>query len=337
MSKEFALPVGTKTGDPLSAVLCIIVLDNSLKEVHHLAIINQNIQDEKKISPLPVLGFAEDIALINYFEKVIKLMLDKLVAKTKDTGLCIRPDKCAVLYERRSANRWYKSKSDKPPSLEIEGQKIKVYARHEPFTYLGKAVTVAGEPKDLIRDIVEEYSDALEKIAESILPLALKIEALGTIALSKIEHFFSNISFTEENLAELDKLLILCSRKNFDIYTNTTNTTARTMFMKKQYGGLGIRKPSVVHRATRISFIVNVLNHENQNIQNGARNSLGLDFAKRGARRSVDYSNFLGFETHASGHLETNVKGGFGAQSDWPQLCNLVKKLELNFIEEVRR
>ena len=83
MSKEFALPVGTETGDPLSAVLFIIVLDNSLKEVHHFAIINQNIQDEKKISPFLVLGFADDIALINYFEKVIKLMLDKFVEKTK--------------------------------------------------------------------------------------------------------------------------------------------------------------------------------------------------------------------------------------------------------------
>ena len=27
------------------------------------------------------------------------------------------------------------------------------------------------------------------------------------------------------------------------------------------------------------------------------------------------------------GHLETNVKGGFGVQSDWLQLCNLVKKV----------
>ena len=59
-----------------------------------------------------------------------------MVEKTKDIVLCIRPDKCAVLYERWSANRWYKRKSDKPPALEIEGQKIKVYARHEPFTYL---------------------------------------------------------------------------------------------------------------------------------------------------------------------------------------------------------
>ena len=60
--------------DPLSAIilLFIIVLDKSPKEVHHLAIINQNIQDEKKISPLPVLGFADDTTFISYFENVLK-------------------------------------------------------------------------------------------------------------------------------------------------------------------------------------------------------------------------------------------------------------------------
>ena len=81
-------------------------------------------------------------------------------------------------------------------------------------------------------------------------------------------------------------------------------------------------KTMVVYRATRISFLVNMLNHENQNIQYVPRNSLGHDFAKRGARRSVDDSNFLGFKTNVSGHLETNVKGGFGAS-----LCNFVKKV----------
>ena len=312
LSKEFPLPVGTKTGDPLSAVLFIIVLDKSLKEVHQLAIIHQNIQDEKRISPLPVLGYADDIAFVNHSENVIKLMLENLIEKTQDTGLRIRPDKCAIFYERRSANRWYKSKSDKPPCIEIGGQQITVRARYEPFTYLGKPVTVAGEPKDLIRNIIDEYSEILDKIAASVLPLALKIEALGIIALSKIEHYFPNVNFTEENLAELDKVLTACLRKMFNIYTNTT---VRTMFMKKQYGGIGIRKPSTVYRATRISFLVNMLNHEDDNIRYVARNSLSLDFNKRGAKRSIQDNNFLGFNTTASGNLETHVKGGFGVQS----------------------
>ena len=99
------------------------------------------------------------------------------------------------------------------------------------------------------------------------------------------------------------------------------------MLKKKQYGGLGIQKPSVVYKATRISFLVNMLNYENQNIQYVARNSLGLYFAERGAGPSVDDRNFSGFKTNASGHLETNVKCGFGVQSDWPQLCYLVEKV----------
>ena len=277
LSKEFELPIGTKTGDPLSAVLFIIVLDKSLKEVHHLAIINQNIQDEKKISPLPVLGFADDATFISYFENVLKSMLDKLLDETKDSGLSIRPDKCAIFYERRSANRWYRSKSDRPPSIKIEGQEIKVFTRHEPFTYLGKPVTVAGEPRDLVRNIIDDYTEILGKITDSVLPLALKIEALNSMALSKIEHSFPNINFTEDNLAELDKVLTSCLRKMFNIYTNTT---VRTMFTKKRHGGLGIRKPSFVYRATRISFLVGMLNHEDDNIRYVARNSLCLDFKK---------------------------------------------------------
>ena len=104
LSKEFPLPIGKKTGDPLSAVLFIIILDKSLKQVHQLAIIHQIIQDDKRISPPPALGYADDMAFVNYFENVIKLMLEKLIETTQDSGLHIRPDKCAIFYERRSAN-----------------------------------------------------------------------------------------------------------------------------------------------------------------------------------------------------------------------------------------
>ena len=86
-----------------------------------------------------------------------------------------------------------------------------------------------------------------EKIATSVLPVALKIEALSTMALSKIEHYFPHINFSEDNSAELDKVQMECLRKMFNIYTNTT---VRTMFMKKQHEGLDMQKPSTVYRAT---------------------------------------------------------------------------------------
>ena len=70
-----------------------------------------------------------------------------------------------------------------------------------------------------------------------------------------------------------------------------------------------------------------MLKHENDNIRYVARNLLSLDFNKRGAKRSIQENNFLGFNTTASCNLETHVKGGFGVQSDWPQLCHLVSKV----------
>ena len=64
LSKEYLLTVGTKTGCLLSVVLFVIQLDRSLKEVHNHAIFSLNIQDEKRISLIPVGGYADDIAFI---------------------------------------------------------------------------------------------------------------------------------------------------------------------------------------------------------------------------------------------------------------------------------
>ena len=67
-----------------------------------------------------------------------------------------------------------------------------------------------------------------------------------------------------------------------------------------------------------------MLNHENENIRFVARNSLHLDVKKRGVNRTTDDENFLGFACENTEKLKTNSKGGFGVQSDWPQLCYLI-------------
>ena len=60
-------------------------------------------------------------------------------------------------------------------------------------------MTVADKPKDLVRNIIDESSEILEKFEESVLPLALKFEVLDTMALSKIEHHFPKVNFIEKN------------------------------------------------------------------------------------------------------------------------------------------
>ena len=99
-------------------MLFVIQLDRSLKEVHSHAIISLNIQDEKRVSPITVMGYADDIAFVTILEKVLRDMLNILIQSTTPSGVKIRPDKCSIFYERRSGNRWYKAKSDKPPEIE---------------------------------------------------------------------------------------------------------------------------------------------------------------------------------------------------------------------------
>ena len=172
-SKEYLLTVGTKTGCPLSAVLFVIQLDRSLKEVHSHAIISLNIKDEKRVSPIPVMGYADDIAFVTILEKVLRDMFNILIQSTAPSGLKIRPDKCSIFYKRRSGNRWYKAKSNKPPEIEINGEVIEVLQHNEPFMYLGKPLTVAGELHSQWNDLLQKYKELLSKIEKSLLPIAL--------------------------------------------------------------------------------------------------------------------------------------------------------------------
>ena len=139
-------------------------------------------------------------------------MVKKFKDNTEGSNLTVYPDKY-ILYERRSANRWYKAKSDKLPEIEFSGEIVEVLKRHEEFVYLGKSLTVSGEPESHVKEIIETYSDLLDKIVTSVAPIAIKLEALEVIALSKIIHHFPNARLTEQHLNELDTLLVKSLRK----------------------------------------------------------------------------------------------------------------------------
>ena len=87
----------------------------------------------------------------------------------------------------------------------IDSKEIKILALHEAFTYLKKPLRVAGEPNDIVRNIIAEYTEVLEIIADSVFPLALNMEALDITELSKIGLIFPSTIYSEENLAKVDK------------------------------------------------------------------------------------------------------------------------------------
>ena len=123
------------------------------------------------------------------------------------------------MYGLRSGNRWYKEKGDKEPNLTVNDERISVLKRHEPFTYLGKPLTVAGETESQVPDMLKDYTEILDQIEKSRIPLALKLEALECMAMASIQHHFDNTYIDEDHLHKFDKVVTGFLRQSFSIYT----------------------------------------------------------------------------------------------------------------------
>ena len=81
---------------------------------------------------------------------------------------------------------------------------IRVFARHETYSYLGHKFNIAGEWTAQVDEIVTDYMARLDMIHSSPLPLVMKLEAIGQIALAKIHHLFSNVHIPKKVLYELN-------------------------------------------------------------------------------------------------------------------------------------
>ena len=180
-TKEFQWTSGGKTGDPGSPVSFIVALDKILFKVVQVAN-PQATRHEICSSPIPVGAFADDVLFVNLTERISNSMIGTSKKEIQDTGLVIRSDNCGVFYERCSGNRWYKAMSDRLPTIEFNNENVKVLKRDEPYVYLGKPMTVAGETQDEVNQMSDDYRELLVKIELSVAAIAIKLEALEVIA-----------------------------------------------------------------------------------------------------------------------------------------------------------
>ena len=190
------------------------------------------------ISPNPVQGYVDDVQIASLNGAVIKSMLSKTDSFLEWSGLEVKESKCAILYERRSGgNRWYHSKTDTKTDFTIGNKPLKVYSRHETYTYLGHKFNVAGEWNDQVNELISEYSSRLEFIHTSPLPLILKLEAVRVMALSKVQHLFSNVHVPRKSLRDLTDITVRFVRQWTGLNTHTTRDI---LFHSKREGGLGV-------------------------------------------------------------------------------------------------
>ena len=255
-------------------------------------------------------------------------MIRTLKEEIQDTGFVIRSDKCGVFYERRSENRWYKAKSYRLPTIEFNNENVKVLKRDEPYVYLGKPMTVAGETQDEVNQMLDDHRELLVKIELSVAPIVIKLEALEVIALAKISITFRTAISQKPSCRSSTS----CIRKIFNL---NHSTATRSFFQPKMRGGLGIRKLSIIYKATRIAHLSNMLNDQDINIKFIAYHSLKIDMRKRGVKHGNENNGFLGFAVKENRYLDMHLRGGFPVISDWPQLQCLTHSLDLSLSWEI--
>ena len=327
LSELFYIIRGTKTGDPLSALIFILVIDVVCRPMYRRALDEMNILNDEIINPLPVQAFADDINTTHHDAKLIQKMFDVSEEVSIQSGLEVKPEKCAVLYARRSGNSWYKGKNDVTPVITVQGNVLETHDRNYSYKYLGKSLSLSGEDSAQVEEFIKTYLDLVKKISDSSLPLALKASALNNMALAKILHHFYNTRLSEEQLEDIDKSVTKTVREMYALYTTTTNLV---IYLPREYGGIGVKRVSDVYRTTRLAFLVKMLNHDVLQFRNMARESLRLDMVKRGVPLSENSDNFLGYDLNANGFL--NARTRFGCQSDWPDMLRYARKLGVKVI-----
>ena len=210
-------------GDPLGVIIFLLVIDRVLQPAFNHAMIALNIENEKNINPLPIQAHADDIAMISYDIRMLEEMIEISEPVFAEVGLKVKGSKCALFYERRSGNNWYKGRKDRIPMIEIQGEKIETYKRTQTYKYLGKSFSICGGDPKQVEDFIEEYKKALDKIEGSSLPIPLKLSAFNNIALAKILHHFDNTRIEEKQLEELGKKIICVIRSMFGLYPKATD------------------------------------------------------------------------------------------------------------------
>ncbi len=82
-------------------------------------------------------------------------------------------------------------------------------------------VNIAGEWKEQVNIILSEFTSKMNLIDKCPLPLTMKLEAIRQVALSKVQHLFSNVHIQQKVLSKMDNKTVSLVRKWFGLNTHT--------------------------------------------------------------------------------------------------------------------
>ena len=203
------------------------------------------------------------------------------------------------------------------------GQPIRVYSRHETYTYLGHKFNIAGEWGEQIQELSCDYKNRIDLIDSSPLPVVMKLEAIREVALAKIQHLFANVHIPQNVLQDMNNKTVEAVRRWLGLNTHSTRDV---LFLSHKEGGLGVPNVEWTYTTTRLTHLIRMLNNNDAAVRELARASLLLDLRRRKVPlATAGQENFLGFRKKGNGKLDTQA-AGYGVRSDWPDLNDLCNR-----------
>ena len=277
--------------------------------------------------PAPCQAYMDDICMSSTQEAEIHDMLRKTGEYLQYAGMEVKHAKCALIHAQRSGNNWTKKDNTRAVCMEIQGGEIPKLGKTGHYKYLGHQVGLDNSTANQqLQEIINHFTDTVQKIDTCPLPVNKKIEAINIMAISQLNFYFPNMQISEKALKTMEDKIVDCIRGNLKL--NTSSTRAH-IFTPRREGGLGVIKPSTMYHAKRISFLLSVLNSDDIPVRSAARSSLTLHMTKRKVPISTDpeEENFCGYKTKENGQLykESKVNWSKSTFVELNELCNRLK------------
>ena len=108
--------------------------------------------------------------------------------------------------------------------------------RNKPKEYLGHLLSIDGSGEnEQLQNIDEFFKDNLKYISDSLLSVGAKIEAINTILMSKLMFYFSNITFSEKSLQDMERSIVNAVRQ----WLRLNKSSTRAFMLLQWYSGNG--------------------------------------------------------------------------------------------------
>eukprot|EP00745_Piridium_sociabile_P023008 TRINITY_DN35831_c0_g2_i14.p1 TRINITY_DN35831_c0_g2~~TRINITY_DN35831_c0_g2_i14.p1 ORF type:complete len:336 (-),score=64.31 TRINITY_DN35831_c0_g2_i14:549-1556(-) len=228
---------------------------------------------------IPCQAYMDDVCATANSSPDIEVMMQKMEAFLNYTGMLVNHQKWAVIQGQRKRNSWANMDCISIADLSIQEEVIPKHGTELSYPYLGFQINLTGTAaRQQALDAVEEFIATVDNIYSAPLPVNKKLDAINIMAASKLNFYFSNLRFAEKLLKMLEDLIVSFTREQLKF--NSSSTRAQ-IFAPRRCGGLGLLKPSTMYYAKRLSFLLLVLNNDDNHVRDVARGSFKLHMQKR--------------------------------------------------------